>query len=275
MFRLDHSTLDRSKGSPPLGTQLADYLRRAITGKPPELPPGEALPSEDKMAGMLGVSRPVVRHALSELDREGLLIKRGGMTTRVAPRSPQRIMDPRRYRRWLDPLRAGKTLPNASAFTQDHGATWDEFTIDPCEFEDATASPVEARALKIPVGTRVLRRTMVKRLRGQPMEAVWSVLPWEAVDGSAMLDASLQPVPGGTCAELLSAGHDPELAPHKVVGRPPDAKERTLLQMQTADWVFETERVFISDGIPVEVSWTIAPQSQNVLVFEVDLSAER
>lgn len=271
MFRLDHSTLDRSKGSPPLGTQLADYLRRAITGKPPELPPGEALPSEDKMANMLGVSRPVVRHALSELDREGLLIKRAGMPTRVAPRSPVRIMDARRYRRWLDPLRAGKVMPDASAFTQDHGAAWDEFTIDPCEFAESTASPVEARALKIQVGDRVLRRMMVKRLRGQPLELVWSVLPWEIVDGTRMLIASLQPVPAGTCAELFYAGYDPELARHKVQGRPPDAKERSLLQMQTADWVWETERVFLSGGKPVEASWTIAPVSQNVLSFEVDL----
>lgn len=269
MLKLDHNTLDRSEDHLPFGTQLADRLRQAITSG--DLSPDEALPSEDKVAAMIGASRPVVRAALSALDREGLIIKRAGFPTRVAPRSPQRIMDSRRYRVWLDPLRAGKVMPNASAFTQDHGATWDEFTIDPCEFEESIASPAEARALQVQVGAKVLRRTMVKRLRGQPMEAVWSVLPWAVVKGTRMLDASLQPVPAGTCAELLSAGHDPELAVHKVVGRPPDAKERSLLQMQTADWVFETERVFVSDGIAVEVSWTVAPQSQNVLVFEVDL----
>lgn len=284
---LDRLTLDRSKDHAPFGRQIADQLRREIvrareaTGPvdpdemdPDEMEPrpGEPLPSENVMAAALGCSRVPIRAALDVLDQEGLIVRRAGFPTRVAPQAQQRVMDSRRYLRQLNPLRAGKTLPNQSAFTLDHGAEWDDLTISPCEFTEGRATKVEAQCLGVRVGTKVLRRFMVKRLHDQPLEIVRSVILWKTAEGTDLADPSKQPVPGGIVAELFWAGQDPTLARIKAEGRAPTADERTLLQMQTADWVYKIERVFTVDGVPVEVSWTIAPQAQNVLYFEVDLS---
>lgn len=47
-----------------------------------EMQPGEALPSERRLAEMLGVSRPAVREALKRLSAAGLIeVRQGGVTT--------------------------------------------------------------------------------------------------------------------------------------------------------------------------------------------------
>lgn len=47
-----------------------------------EMQPGEALPSERRLAEMLGVSRPTVREALKRLSAAGLVeVRQGGLTT--------------------------------------------------------------------------------------------------------------------------------------------------------------------------------------------------
>src|SRR5690349_9159928 len=48
-----------------------------------EMAPGEALPSERKLAEVLGVSRPVVREALKRLNAAGLVEVRQGDATTV------------------------------------------------------------------------------------------------------------------------------------------------------------------------------------------------
>lgn len=47
-----------------------------------EMPPGEALPSERRLAELLGVSRPAVREALKRLSAAGLVeVRQGDVTT--------------------------------------------------------------------------------------------------------------------------------------------------------------------------------------------------
>ena len=50
-----------------------------------EIPPGNALPSEDDLASQFDVSRPVVREAVKELAVLGLVESRQGRSTRVTP----------------------------------------------------------------------------------------------------------------------------------------------------------------------------------------------
>ena len=62
--------LDRS-GPVPLYHQLKQWLaNRILSG---ELPPGSRLPDELDISQRLGVSRGVVRQALTELSYEGLI----------------------------------------------------------------------------------------------------------------------------------------------------------------------------------------------------------
>jgi GntR family transcriptional regulator len=77
------SRIDRS--SPlPAWAQAAQYIRRQIeTGR---YAGGERLPSESELAESFGLSRLTVRQAMAQLSTEGLVERRQGVGTFVAPR---------------------------------------------------------------------------------------------------------------------------------------------------------------------------------------------
>src|SRR5262245_52624559 len=68
--------------SPPLPELVASALRDAIVRG--RLGPGHRLPGEPGLAAQLGVSRATLRHALSILEREGLLVRQHGLGTFVS-----------------------------------------------------------------------------------------------------------------------------------------------------------------------------------------------
>ena len=73
--------VDRS-ATVPLGQQVQDLLRRAITSG--RLRPGERLPSTRRLADQLGVSRGLVVSAYEQLLAEGYVVAAVGSGTRVA-----------------------------------------------------------------------------------------------------------------------------------------------------------------------------------------------
>jgi GntR family transcriptional regulator len=60
------------------------YVRDALLGLVDELEVGDAIPPERKLAEQLGVSRPILRAAIEDLVREGLLQRRHGSGTYVS-----------------------------------------------------------------------------------------------------------------------------------------------------------------------------------------------
>lgn len=70
----------------PLHAQLADQLRALI--RDGRLRPGDPLPSETELQADLGVSRSVIRQALTRLTAEGLLHRARGRGTVVTQRRP-------------------------------------------------------------------------------------------------------------------------------------------------------------------------------------------
>lgn len=64
----------------------SDFVRDRVLAMLEELPVGEAIPAERKLAVELGVSRPTLRAVTDELVREGLLRRRHGSGTFVADR---------------------------------------------------------------------------------------------------------------------------------------------------------------------------------------------
>jgi len=66
----------------PLHVQATSILREAISSGAHK--PGERLPSETTLAAQLGISRPTLREALLNLEREGLIVRRHGVGTFVA-----------------------------------------------------------------------------------------------------------------------------------------------------------------------------------------------
>ena len=69
--------------------QLPYQTRERILGLMQELGPNERLPGEAALATKLSVSRATVRDALTHLERDGLIIRRHGIGTFVAPQPAQ------------------------------------------------------------------------------------------------------------------------------------------------------------------------------------------
>ncbi len=53
--------------------------------------PGQQLPSEANLAAQLGISRPTLREALFNLEQEGIIVRKHGVGTFVAPTSARRV----------------------------------------------------------------------------------------------------------------------------------------------------------------------------------------
>jgi GntR family transcriptional regulator len=91
--------MDETPGFRPLYRQVYDYLVRQIaTGV---WRPAEALPSEQDLAGELGVSQGTVRKALDVLAAEKLVERRQGKGTYVAEQTQERALF--RFFRWAYP----------------------------------------------------------------------------------------------------------------------------------------------------------------------------
>ena len=66
----------------PLYVQISDMLGELIQNE--VYKPGEKLPSEEELAGLLGVSRPTLRVAIGYLESQGLLVRRHGVGTFIS-----------------------------------------------------------------------------------------------------------------------------------------------------------------------------------------------
>ncbi|GAB3952454.1 hypothetical protein GCM10029976_090670 [Kribbella albertanoniae] len=107
-----------------------------------------------------------------------------------------------------------------------------------------------------------------------PKEIHASAIVHKLVAGTAFVKPELQPVAGGTGAELWALGYTGlREARTERIGRPPNGTERNYLQMETVDWVWDTVRTYVDeDGTAIEVSRTIAPMASTVLRSRIDLS---
>jgi GntR family transcriptional regulator len=267
-FSLAPKDLDRV-GPIPLYRQLADRFQQAITAG--ELVPGDALPSEKEIEATLGVSRPVIRTAMDELLRAGLIVKRSGAATRVAEKPRRRVMDTSRYVRELELLDSGEPHPETSAFADEHAAEWSQVSID-ADYRREKATPADAELLGIDVGAPIIRRVMIKYVDGKPMQLQRSAVPLSIAKGTVLEDPDVQPYPGGTIAELYAAGHRVTRVIEEAWARMPTGDERRQLQQVAPGPVWDIVRTFCAGEQAVEVSRVVTPTASNVLRYETDLS---
>lgn len=73
----------------PLSIQAQQYLLSLIENGTYQ--PGEQLPSEANLAAQLGISRPTLREALLNLNSEGIVVRKHGVGTFVAPEYGHRL----------------------------------------------------------------------------------------------------------------------------------------------------------------------------------------
>ncbi|MFY0409501.1 GntR family transcriptional regulator [Solicola sp. PLA-1-18] len=122
--------LDRDSADP-LYLQIAEALRREILGH--DLAPGSTLPSEAALQEQFGVARSVVRQAVGRLADEGLVVRRQGAPSVVAPPAEHRRLVQRtagmfdqfaraghRLRTRVDLVAPDEPPPDAAAFLGTH-----------------------------------------------------------------------------------------------------------------------------------------------------------
>src|SRR2546423_14549839 len=129
-----------------------------------QLQVGQAIPSERRLSGELGISRLTVRAALDDLVRDGYLERRHGAGTFVSePKIAQQL-----------------TLTSFSEDMRRRGMVPDSRTV---ALENIHAGPQVARALNISPADRVFRIRRLRLADGDPMALETLHVPVSLVPG--------------------------------------------------------------------------------------------
>ncbi len=189
------------------GTEVSRQSMRAhLRALVAEARPGDRLPSERDLAGRFGAARMTVRHAADALVAEGLVARRHGSGTYVAPRAIVRFL-------------------GLTSFTQDMhdrglvaGARLLAFARGPAD--DSTAA-----GLCVSPGTPVVSLTRLRTGSGEPMAVESVCLPAASVPDLAPDDL------GGSLYALLATRYRIVPTAARVTIEPvlPDEPTRRLL----------------------------------------------
>ncbi len=212
----------------PLYYQIREDLRRRIEAG--QWKPGEAIPSEAELQEIYGVSRATVRQALSELVMEGLLIRKQGRGTFVAP---PKIVEP---------------LPRLVSFTEEMRAVGMEPSTRSVRVEIVTDPPKRVRETLRTDEDRFLRIERVRCANAQPIVLLVSYLP-----------SSLGIDPGedfsGSLYALLETKYNIRLGEAIQIIEAAIADEDTAAQLEIEEGepiLIIRRGTFAKDGRPVE-----------------------
>lgn len=228
---------DLDRNSPvPLYHQLASAIEAAIHGG--LLTPGAPLENEIALAQRLGISRPTARQALKSLVDRGLLVRRRGVGTQVAP---TQIHRPVGLTSLYDDLEgSGQTPTTRTLEWQQHGA-----------------SAEEAEELEIAVGSPIVT---IKRLRlagDDPIAVLLNHLPEELAPTADDLERT------GLYECLRARGCQPSVAKQRIGARTASAAEARMLEESPRAALLTADRVAYDDsGRVVEVGHHIYRSSR-------------
>ena len=219
-------SIDRS--SPvPLYHQLAEQLTAAISSG--TLRPGDPFENEIAMSDRLGLSRPTVRRAISELVNKGLLVRRRGIGTTVANRMVHRKAELTSL--YDDLIREGRT-PRTDVLSLTTDAHDDR----------------AAEMLGLPAGTALVSIVRLRYAGDQPLAILRNWLP-PALNDLTVPDLERD----GLYAVLRARGIRPTVARQRIGARNATAEERRTLHMSKAEpLVTMTRSAYDADGAPVE-----------------------
>jgi len=221
--------IDRS--SPvPYYHQLRESIERSIDGK--RVVPHTQLPSEADLCERFGVSRTVVRQALLELELSGLIYRRKGRGSFVAPP---------KLRRQTSVL---------TSFTQD----WRERGARPgsrvLSQEMYPAGQTTAQHLRIPPGKPVFRLKRVRLVNGEAMVVQTAHLSFEGCERLVSEDFEDQ-----SLYEVLSTryGITPFQAEEEYEASVVRSGDAALLSLRAGSPVMMVTRTtYLSDLVPFE-----------------------
>ena len=148
-MNIDHNS------SVPLYKQIEDYIRDLINSG--EYDDEKLLPQETELAKKFGVSRNTVRQGMFKLVMEGLLVRKKGLGTKVAPQTITTQLD-----EW-------------QSFSQEmnqRGVTLKNYSV---EVKEDEADEKISQILNIQEGRKVIR---LERLRGDEKEPFVYFVSW-------------------------------------------------------------------------------------------------
>ena len=217
-------TLD-AQNPTPLYLQLAEGLRGLI--KDGAIRVGEALPSEREISTLTQISRVTVRKAIDCLLREGMLSRRRGSGTYVAPRIEQ----------------PASVLAGFSADMLSRGATPGSVWL---ERATGLPTPEEAMTLALPPTAQVVRLQRVRTADGEPMAIERAVV-------AASLLPPLEQIGESLYAALDHAGHRPVRGLQRLQASLATQREAELLSIPIGAAILRIERrSFLANGAPIE-----------------------
>ena len=228
----------------PLYHQVVSRIESAIERG--ELQPGVRLDNELEIARQLGLSRPTLRMAIARLVDKGLLIRRRGLGTVVAPAHVRR---PFALTSLYDDLVEAGRRP----ITRVLG------------FQSVSAPEEIARELMVQPGARLLFMRRLRLVDGEPMAVMTNYLP------EGLLRAEGHELEKSGLYQLLRRrGIQPRIANQTVSARRASAAEARLLAVRRGAPLLTMRRTAFDDaGQPVELGIHIYPAERYSLEMTV------
>jgi GntR family transcriptional regulator len=213
-------------GSPtPLYLQLAELIRGQI--RDGEIKVGDALPSERELSESIGISRVTVRRAIETLLREGLLSRKHGSGTYIAPRIEQ----------------PAALLAGFSADMRNRGLRPGSLWLDRSV---GLPTPEEAMTLALSVDQPVMRFSRVRTADNESLAIERAVIP-------ANLLRSVKEVEDSLYAALDANDNRPVRGLQRLQASLATPDEAKLLSVPVGAAVLRIERrSFLASGAPVE-----------------------
>ncbi|GET27090.1 GntR family transcriptional regulator [Prolixibacter sp. NT017] len=221
-LKIDHNS------SKPLHAQVEILLRKLI--EKPEYQEGAYLPKEVDLAKKLGISRNTVRQAINKLVFEGLLIRKKGQGTTVAPKTNH------------TPAVDGNAIARQIQSDEEPLVTLQTNAVR----EDANETV--ARFMQIPEGTPVFKITRLEGNDDEPVVYLESYFhPRLGLHEDMDFSKPLSQILTNDLSVVLS------LSREKVEARPASTITAKRLGITTIDPVLVRERyVYDTDNQPVE-----------------------
>lgn len=221
--------LDRHSAVP-LYQQLYELLRKKITQG--EWRPGDMLPTENELVEQFGLSRNVVRQALDELVREGLIYRQRGRGTFVAHPTVE------------------QALVRVISFTEDMRQRGFTPGTEVLSAQVLPASPEMAAHLGLQAGAELVRIERLRLADGEPMSIEVSHLIHALCPGILAYDFAHQPL-----REILERVYDLRIESARqtirAIAATPYLAER--LGLETGAPLLFIERVSYTAGqVPIE-----------------------
>lgn len=230
------------RSSSPLYLQLAQHLARCIHDG--RFRAHEALPSERSLADGLALSRVTARKAIDHLASQGLVVRRHGSGTYIAPRLEQPLA---RLTSFSEELRQRGFEPA------------NRWLLRRC----TAATPDEQLALGLSPGARVSRLERLRLADGTVMAYEISVLPERALPLPEQVEGSLY-------EHLARSGSAPVRALQHLQARNATARQAELLGVPAGQALLHITRMgYLASGAPVELTHSYCRSDLYTFVSEM------